>query len=188
MFEPNDLKKGVIFKYKNNPAAVVDFSHTHKGRGSATVTIKIRDLITQSVQTLTLKAGDKFEEADLARKTADFLYKTDTTAYFMETEQFEQLELPIKIIEEKLKFVKEGLEVTVINFEQKPIDIEIPPKVVLTVAETEPAVKGDTASGTAYKRARLETGLEILVPLFVKNNDLLRINTETGEYVERANS
>lgn len=188
MFEPNDLKKGVIFKYKNNPAIVVDFSHTHKGRGSATVTVKIRDLITGAVQTLTLKAGDKFGQADLARKTADFLYKKGEMAYFMETEQFEQLELPITLIGEKLKFVKEGQQVIVIEFEQKPIDIELPPKVLLAVLETEPGVKGDTASGTAYKRARLETGLEILVPLFVKNGDRLRINTETGEYVERASS
>ena len=185
MLEPNNLKKGVIFKYRGNPVKVLEYSHSHKGRGSAVVTAKISDLITGSVQHLTCKAGDKFDEADLARREADFLYTDSTGAHFMEEETYEQIQIDKPRIEEKLKFLKEGQGVTVIYFEGRPIDIDLPPKVGLAVIETEPGVKGDTASGTAYKPAKLESGYVLTVPLFVKEGDVIRVNTETGEYVER---
>ncbi len=185
MLEPNDLKKGVIFKHRGNPAQVLEFSHSHKGRGSATVTIKIRDMITGAVQALTLKAGDKMDEADTGKKSADFLYTDTNAAHCMEHETFEEIAIDRARIESKLKFLKEGQPITVLMFEESPIDIELPPKVELAVTHAEPAVKGDTASGTACKPAELESGFTLNVPLFVKTGDIIRVNTETGEYVER---
>ncbi len=185
MLEPNDLKKGVIFKYRGNPAIVLEFSHSHKGRGSAVVTVKIRDMITQDVQTLTLKAGDKLNDADTARAETDFLYIDANSAHFMDQNTFEEFTIDSARIESKLKFLKEGQQITVLMFEGAAIDIELPPKVDLKIVETEPGVKGDTASGTAYKPANLESGLILNVPLFVKTGDVVRVNTETGEYVER---
>jgi elongation factor P len=188
MLEPNSLKKGVVFKYKNNPVQVIGFSHTHRGRGSAVVTVKGRDLITAAVQTFTFKAGDKLEEADMVRRSADFLYCDESFAHFMDTLTFEPRELEKDRIREKLKFMKEGATVTLLEFEEKPIDVELPPKVDLGVTETEPGIKGDTASGAALKLARLETGHELNVPLFIKQGDVIRVNTETEQYVERAGS
>lgn len=185
MLEPNNLKKGVIFKYRNNPVQVMDFSHTHKGRGSATVTVKIRDLITGSVQTLTFKAGDKLDEADLNRVSADFLYTDQNNAYFMESETYEQIECEKAPIKEKLNFLKEGETVIVLSFEGKPIDIDLRPKVELEVKETEPGVRGNTAQGSVEKPATLVTGYTLNVPLFVNQGDVIRVNTETGTYVER---
>lgn len=185
MLEPNDLKKGVIFKYRGNPAQVLEFSHSHKGRGSAVVTVKIRDMITDAVQTLTLKAGDKLDEADTARASADFLYTDANSARFMEHDTFEELAIDRARIESKLLFLKEGRPITVLMFEGRAIDVELPPKVDLKITQTEPGVKGDTASGTAYKPAEVESGFTLNVPLFVKTGDVIRVNTETGEYVER---
>lgn len=185
MLEPNDLKKGVIFKYRGNPAHILEFSHSHKGRGSAVVTVKIRDMITGAVQTQTLKAGDKLDEADILRMSADFLYADNSSARFMEHKTFEERVIDRACIEPKMRFLKEGQPVTVLVFEGRAIDIELPPKVELTVTHTEPGVKGDTASGTAYKPAELESGYMLNVPLFVKTEDVIRVNTETGEYVER---
>jgi len=187
MLDPNSLKKGVIYKHDRAPVQVLNFLHTHKGRGSATVTVKVRDLITGSVQTLTYKAGDKLEEADISRKQADFLYSDVNTVNFMDINTYEQVSISKQNIADTLKFLKEGQKVTVIIFEGKPIDIELPPKVDLKVVETEPGTKGDTVSGTAYKPAKLETGHTVQVPLFINQGDVVRVNTETGEYVERAN-
>ena len=185
MLEPNALKKGVIFTYKGNPVQVIGFSHTHKGRGSAHVTTKIRDLITGNVETKTFKAGEKVEEADLESRSASFLYTEREGIYFMDSTSFEEIRVQRETIEGKCLFLKEGAQVMVIEFEGRPIDIDLPPKVELSVAQTEPGVKGDTASGTVFKRAVLETGYEIDVPIFVKQGDAIRVNTETGEYVER---
>lgn len=185
MLEPNDLKKGAVFKYQSSPFQVLDYSHTHKGRGSATVSVKVRDLISGSVLNLTFKAGDKIDEADIERRTAQFLYQDDEGAHFMDTESYEQTALSGPLVSQKLYFLTDGQEVNLILFEGRPFDVDLPPKVELKVMETEPGVKGDTASGTAYKPAVLETGYQINVPLFVKQGDIIRLNTETGEYVER---
>ena len=185
MLDHNSLKKGTIFKYRNSPVLVIEFSHTHKGRGGATVTVKIKDLISNSVQTATFKSGDKLEEADLNRRSADYLYQKGDAVYFMDNETYEQVILAKEKIKEQMNFLKEGDQVTLVEFEGNPIGIDLPPKVELKVVETEPGVRGNTASGTAFKPAVLESGFKVDVPLFVKQNDVVRINTETGEYVER---
>ena len=185
MLEPNDLKKGVIFKYKDALLEVTDYSHTHKGRGSATVTIKVRDLLTNSVLTFNFKAGEKVEEVVLERRAAEYLYQDQTALHFMDTANFEQISVDKSLLDDKVGFIKEGQGVTLVQYEDRLIDVDLPPKVVLKVKSTEPAVKGDTASGTVFKPATLVTDYQINVPLFVKEGDLIRVNTETGEYVER---
>lgn len=185
MLEPNDLKKGVVFKQRDSIFTVTDYSHSHRGRGSATVTIKARDLITGNMFTFTYRAGDKLEEATLDRKAVNFLYREKGEVYFMDDISFEQVALNEASLGHKANFLTDGQTVTLIEFEGRPIDIDLPPKVDLKVIFTEPGVKGDTASGTAYKPATLDTGYQINVPLFVKQGDMIRVNTETGEYVER---
>jgi len=185
MLDPNELRKGAIFKYRGNPVTVLDFAHTHKARGQAKVTLKIRDLIKGSVETLTVKSGDKIDEADISRTSADFLYTDNGSAHFMDTKSYEQMDIPLDRVKDKLVFLKEGSEVDALLFEGKLVDIALPTKIELKIKETEPGVKGDTASGTAYKSAVLETGFKVNVPVFMNQGDVIRVNTETGEYVER---
>jgi len=188
MLEPNNLKKGVIFKYRNSPVQVTEFSHTHKARGSATVTVKIKDLLSGGMQTLTFRASDKLESAELTRNTANFLYQEKNMAYFMDAQTYEQIVLTKDKIKDKLNFLKEGQLVTILEFEAVPIDIELPPKVELKVSETEPGIRGNTADGAGFKPATLESGYQINVPLFIKQDDVVLVNTETGEYVERVSA
>jgi elongation factor P len=185
MLDPNELRKGAIFKYRDNPVTVLDFAHSHKGRGQAKVTLKIRDLIKGTVETLTVKSGDRIDEADVARTSADFLYTDKELAHFMDTKSYEQMDIPVDRVQKKLVFLKEGSTVDALLFEGTLVDIALPTKIELSIKETEPGVKGDTASGTAYKPAILETGFKVNVPVFMNQGDVIRVNTESGEYVER---
>lgn len=187
MLSISDLKKGTVFKHTNEPFQVLSYSHSHMGRGGATVRVKARGLISQAVLELSFKGNDKIDEADLARAKADYLYKDENNAYFMEQESYEQFSLPIDHVKDQLDFLKEGATVDVLIFESKPVAISLPIKMEFTIEHTEPAVKGDTAQGSVTKQAILETGTVIQVPLFIKQDDVIRVNTETREYVERVN-
>ena len=186
MLEITQLKSGTIFKYHGEPALVLSYKHTHMGRGSATVRIKMRSLVTGKVLELSFKGNDKVEEADIERSSANFLYKDQSFAYFMNNKTFDQFELPTHALEDSLLYLKEGMELAAVIFEGKPMGIEIPKKVQLRIAHTEPAVRGDTAQGSATNPAETETGLTLNVPLFVSEGQEIIINTDTGEYVERA--
>ncbi|HLD19898.1 MAG TPA: elongation factor P [Patescibacteria group bacterium] len=187
MLSISDLKKGTVFKHTNEPFQVLSYSHSHMGRGGATVRVKARGLISGSVLELSFKGNDKIEEADLTRAQADYLYKDEHNAYFMEHHSYEQFSLPIEQIEDQLDFLKEGAGVDVLIFEGKHGAISLPIKMEFIIEQTEPAVKGDTAQGSVTKPATLETGATIQVPIFVKNGDVIRVNTENREYVERVN-
>lgn len=185
MLTMNDLKIGSIFKYENQPWVVLSAIHTHMGRGGAVVRIKARSLITQKVLEMSLKAGDRFEEADLLRQRASFLYKDRDRASFMDSETFEQYEFTLDQIGDKINYLNEGALADVLVFEGRPVAIEIPRKVELKVIETSEGTRGNTAQGSVTKKATLESGYAVDVPLFIKVGDTLRINTDTGEYVER---
>ena len=183
MLSISDPKKGTVLKHSNEPFQVLSYSHSHMGRGGATVRVKVRGLISQTVLELSFKGNDKIDSADLARAKADYLYKDDHNAYFMEHDSYEQFSLPIEQVKDQLDFLKEGACVDVLIFEGKSVAISLPIKMEFDVEQTEPAVKGDTAQGSVTKSATLETGATIQVPIFVKTGDTIRVNTETREYV-----
>ncbi len=165
--------------------SVLKSEHNFRGRGSGITKLKVRNLRTGSVQEKTYRSNQKLEEVDALRKTVQYLYSDGSVATFMDPDSFEQFEIPFKSISASIKFLKEGEKVIVLFIEEKPVSVELPATVELKVAETEPATKGDTATN-AMKKAKMETGLEVDVPLFVKNGDVLKINTESGTYVSRA--
>jgi elongation factor P len=155
------------------------------GRGGAVVRIKAKNLITQKMLEMSLKGGDRFDEADLVRQRASFLYKDHEKAWFMDSETFEQYEFSLDRIGDSVNYLNEGALADILVFEGQPVSVEIPRKVELRVVETSEATRGNTAQGSVTKKAALETGFVVDVPLFIKVGNLLRINTDTGEYVER---
>ena len=185
MLSISDIKLGSVVKINNQPYTVTWTQHVQMGRGGAILRTKVKNLIDGSVLEKTFKGADKIEEADLERAKASFLYSDEDNVYFMDSQSYEQFSLPKDQIGEKINFLKEGTDVDVLNFEEKPVSMDLPTKVALKVTETAPGVRGDTAQGGATKAATLETGYVLQVPLFINQDDEVRVNTDTGEYVER---
>jgi elongation factor P len=181
----SNLKLNTIITYQNEPYLIISSQHQKQGRGGAVVKTKLRQIITGATLEKTFSGGDKFSEADVTKSKATFLYVEKNNCYFMDTASYEQFSLGADFLSDKIPYLKEGMEVTVLNYNDQPVAIELPIKTEYKIISTPPGIKGDTA-GSATKVATLETGKEIRVPLFVKEGDLVRINTETGEYVERA--
>jgi len=145
---------------------------------------KLKNLLNGKIIEQSFKPGDKVEEADMSKTKASFLYMDDQ-CHFMNQETFEQFDFPKDKLGDGVKFLKEGIEVSILNFNNEPVDIELPKKVTLKVTDSPPGVKGDTA-GNASKQATLETGLVVNVPLFIKTGEEIVVNTDTGDYVGRA--
>jgi len=185
MLSISDLKLGTVFKYEDQPFIIVKVNHSKQARGGAVLQTKIKNLILGQVLERNFKSADKFDEADVVRSKASFLYPESDNYYFMNSDTFEQFFLNQDQIGEQAKFLKEGQEVTVMYFENNPVSIELPVKIELKVISAPPGIKGDTA-GTVTKQVTLETGAVINAPLFINEGDNIRVNTETEEYVERA--
>lgn len=179
-----DLKTGVIFVYKNDPYQVMSHEHSKVGRGGAVLRVKLRNLRTGAALDETFKGNDHFPEAQLERRKAQYLYTDGQNFAFMDQESFEQFELAKSVIGDQANYLAEGAEADVMIFEGQPMAITLPIKVTLTVADTVPGFKGDTAA-RSYKPATLETGAVVNVPFHVKTGDKLVIDTRTGDYVER---
>jgi elongation factor P len=183
----SDLKtKGVIVLYNGQPHEVIWSQFVRMQQRKPVIQTKLRNLISGKVLDYSFKSGEKVEEAEVTKQAAQFLYADETGANFMNNESYETVALSKAIMEDKLGYLKEGEQVILRYFDGAPISIELPIKVELKVKETPPGVRGDT-SGGGTKPAILETGMTINVPLFIKEGDSVRINTQTGEYVERAN-
>lgn len=185
MLTINDLKIGTNIQIENEPYLVVKSEHTHLGRGGATVRVKVRNLLNNKVLQIAYKPADKIEEAELTHSQADFLYAENDQCYFMDSQSYEQFFLNKKSLASKVDFLKQGQTVDVLNFQNQPVSVQLPPKIELKVTSAPPGLRGNTAQGSVTKPVTLETGLEIQAPLFVKQGDTIRVNTETGEYVER---
>ena len=181
-----DIRAGAIVKVNNQPYLVVWSEFNRKQQRKPVMRTKLKNLIDGSVLEKTFLAGESFEFAEIERRKCQYLYKDAEFANFMNNESFEQFSLPVENIEEALLFLKDDTEVYVVFYEEKPISVQAPIKVTLSIVETTPGVKGDTATGGS-KQAKVETGAVVMVPLFVKEGDKIVINTETGEYVNRAN-
>lgn len=185
MISVNDFKTGLTIEVDGDIWRVMDFQHVKPGKGAAFVRSKLRNLRTGNVNEKTFRAGEKVAKAQIDNKRMQYLYANGDDHVFMDNESYEQIELPAKQIEEELKFLKENMEVHVIQYKEEILGVELPVTVVLEVAATEPGIKGDTSSGGS-KPATLETGLIVQVPFFVNVGDKLIINTEESEYISRA--
>ncbi len=185
MISVNDFKTGLTIEVDGDIWRVMEFQHVKPGKGAAFVRSKLRNLRSGNVNEKTFRAGEKVAKAQIDNKRMQYLYANGDDHVFMDNESFEQIELPTKQIKEELNYLKENMEVHVIQYKEEVLGVEVPSTVVLEVAETEPGIKGDTASGGS-KPAKLETGLTVQVPFFVNIGDKLIINTEEGEYVSRA--
>lgn len=172
-------------EFDNRLVKVIDFSHNKQGRGSAQLRMTLRDLRTGAITTHSVQAGARFPAVRLERKHVQFLYRDGDGFHFMDLESFDQFTLSDAAVGDAAKFLKENDELDVMTWQDEPIDLELPTSVVLVVTDTDPGLKGDTASG-GTKPATMETGLVVNVPLFIEIGQALRIDTRTGEYIERA--
>ncbi|MCG8307906.1 MAG: elongation factor P [Cytophagales bacterium] len=180
-----DFKNGLCLEYNNDLYTIVEFQHVKPGKGSAFVRTKLKNLRTGKVIDNTFNSGVKVTTARIERRPHQFLYKDDMGYHFMDASTFEQVGLQEHLIEGH-QFVKEGQEVDVIYHAETetPLNVELPPFVELKIVYTEPGIKGDTATN-ATKSAKLETGAEIQVPLFIDQDEVIRVDTRTGSYSER---
>lgn len=187
LIEAIGLKRKMFFEFEHAPYHCLDVDiSTPTARGGQTlVRIKMRNLLTQAVFDKTFKAGEKFAEPDLVMVDATFSYADADGYHFMDQESFETLTLPASVLGDDRMLLTDNLEVQVHRYNGQPIGLQFPPHVVLAVTSTEPAVRGDTATG-ATKVATLETGLDVRVPLFIKEGERVKVHTETKEFAGRA--
>ena len=170
MISATDLKNGITFEMDGSPFKVVRYSHSKIGRGGATVKLSVRNLKTGNMEEKTFNSTVKVDEINTIKRPLQFLYSDNSTAMFMDPTSYEQVEIPQNIIEDQLLFIKEGENVDVLFWDEKPMSIDIAPKVTLRIKDTPPGVKGDTASNM-YKSATLDNGIKIKVPLFIKKGN-----------------
>ena len=184
----NELKRKMLITVDGQPYTVVDvFFATPSARGASTmVRTKLRHLLTDAVLEKSFKTSEKFEEPDVALTPASFLYSDGEGFHFMDEESYEQFSLSEDQLGDERLYLKENMTLQVRKYNGEPVSLELPATVDLAVTETEPGVRGDSASGGTTKSATLETGLQVRVPLFIKEGEVVRVNTQTGEFVSRA--
>ena len=180
-----DFKNGVTFEMEGKVVQVIEFQHVKPGKGAAFVRTKLRDVINGSVIEKTFSPTDKFPPAHIERKDMQYSYTDGDLYYFMDMETYEQIPVGKDMLDDNFKFVKEEMMCRINSYKGSVFSVEPPMFVELTITDTEPGFKGDTATGTT-KPATLETGAVIKVPLFIDNGTVIRIDTRTGEYLERA--
>ena len=184
MYGPTDLKKNTLITLDGQPYKVVEYSQKVMGRGGSIVNVKVKNLITGALLPKTFKGQEKIEPAEVTNRKVQYLYKDDAKFYFMDPENFEQYELNADMVGDSQDFMKEGGEMEIQFYNGTPINLQLPKNLWLTVTYTENAVKGDTST-SVMKDARLETGTTIKVPAFIKEGDIVSVDTETGAYRER---
>jgi elongation factor P len=188
LIEALDIKRKMFFEFEGAPYHCLDVEVSRPtARGGQTlVRLKMRNLLTRAVFDRTFKAGEKFSEPDLAKIKATYLYADNNGYNFMDQDSYETVTLSSDTLGDDRLFLVDNLPVDILKYNGHPISMELPPHVELTVTYTEPAVRGDTSSGSVTKAATLETGLEVQVPLFVKEGDRVKVHSETREFVGRA--
>ncbi len=184
MYQPTDLKKGVVCQIDGKPYRVIDYGQKVMGRGGSIVNVKLKNLIDGSVIPKTFKGQDKIERAEVTNKTVQYLYTDGTDFHFMDPETFEQFQLNLEIVDSASDYLKEGDELSLQFFGDRVINVELPKNLFLEVTYTEDVVKGDTTS-SVLKDATLETGKVVKVPSFIKTSDVISVDTATGDYRER---
>ncbi|WAA10448.1 elongation factor P [Fervidibacillus albus] len=185
MISVNDFRTGLTIEVGGDVLRVLEFQHVKPGKGAAFVRSKLRNLRTGAIQEKTFRAGEKVKKAQIDNRSMQYLYASGDSHVFMDTDNYEQVELSASQIEYELNFLKENMIVHIIMYQGETLGVELPNTVELEVVETEPGIKGDTASGGS-KPAKMETGLVVQVPFFINEGDRLVINTVDGSYVSRA--
>jgi elongation factor P len=182
----NQFKNGTHIEVDGKVFKVVEFQHVKPGKGGAFVRTKLKRVEDGAVIDKTFRAGEKFRPIRTETRRMQFLYSDGSAAHFMDTSNYEQIEIPEDSISDTLRWVPPSKEVELLYVDEKPADIQLPASVELAVTEAEPGVRGDTASGGGDKPATLETGVVVKVPLFVNEGDRIKVDTRSGEYMSRA--
>ena|SRR6056297_3416558 len=185
MLDISKIKIGKIIQVDDEPYIVVKADHHKMARGGAVLKTKLRNLVDSRILDKTFQGNEKAEEAHTEKKKANYLYEDGEKAYFMDNESYEQFELDLDSLGDKKKFLKEGEDMDILYFKDKPVALELPIKMDFEVTSAPPGVKGNSA-GNVTKQVEIETGATINAPMFIEKGDKIRINTDTGEYVERA--
>ena len=186
MISTNQFKNGTHIEVDGTVFKIVEFQHVKPGKGGAFVRTKLKRTADGAVIDRTFRAGEKFRPVRTETRRMQYLYSDGTDAHFMDTETYEQFTVPQDSIKESLQWVLPSQEVEILYVDDKPADVQVPSAVEMAVADTEPGLKGDTASGGGDKPATLESGVTVRVPLFVNVGDRVRVDTRSGEYVSRA--
>jgi elongation factor P len=184
MIGVNELRKGVTFTMDGELYKVLAYQHHKPGRGKATIRTTLRNLRTGATIQQNFISGDRVEDVRVERRGVQYLYTDGDLYHFMDTETYEQTALAASALGDQVHYLKESMELVLSSYEGEPIDVELPTTVEMEVVGAEMAIAGDTATG-AMKKVRLETGLEVQVPLFIEQGDVIRVDTRTGEYVTR---
>lgn len=184
MISTADFRAGLTIEHNGNLYQVLEYQHVMRGRGSAFVRAKLRNLRTSTVVEQTFSAGEKMEQAFVERRPSQFLYRQGDEYIFMDTETYEQTTLSADWLRDAHGYLKEGQDLTLLSYRDESLGVELPTTVELKVAQTDPGLRGDTATG-GTKVATLETGASVRVPLFITEGETIRVNTHTGEYIER---
>lgn len=185
MISSGDFRTGATIEIDNNVWQIVDFQHVKPGKGAAFVRTKMKNVRTGAVVERTFNPGEKFPKAHVDRREMQYLYENDGLYNFMDNETFEQSELTGEQLGDAVKYLKENMNIGIMFFQGTIMGVELPVAVELTVVETDPGIRGDTATG-GTKPAKMESGCVVRVPLFINIGDVLKIDTRTGEYLERA--
>ena len=186
MISTNQLKNGTHIEVDGTVFKIVEFQHVKPGKGGAFVRTKLKRTTDGNVIDKTFRAGEKFRPVRTETRRLQYLYADGSEAHFMDTETYEQFGIPLKQVADQLKWVLESQEVDVLYIDGSPAEVQVPSAVEMAVTETEPGLRGDTASGGGDKPATLESGVAVRVPLFVDVGDRVRVDTRSGEYVSRA--
>ena len=184
MLSTSDFRNGLKIEIEGEPYAIVEFQHVKPGKGGAFVRTKLKSIKTGSVIDRTFRSGEKFDEPNLEEKEMQYLYASESQYNFMDSKNYEQIALTEEQLGESRKYIKENMNVKILFYNEKPLGVEVPMFVELKIVKTDPGVRGDTATGGA-KPATLETGAVIKVPLFMNEGEKIKIDTRTGEYIER---
>src|ERR1700753_3804867 len=186
MISTNQFKNGNHIDVEGTIFKILEFQHVKPGKGGAFVRTKLRRASDGNVIDRPFRAGEKFRPVRTEVRNMQFLYKDGTDAHFMDQESYEQVTVPEQTLSEQLQWMKESDEVELLYIDDQPSDVQLPSSIELEVTETEPGLRGDTASGGGTKPAVLETGAKVLVPLFVNIGDVVKVNTRSGDYMSRA--
>jgi elongation factor P len=184
MISSNEMRKGACIEIDGEIYRVLDFEHIKMGRGSAQVKLKVQNIRSGAIFDRGYQSGIKFPRVTLDYRTVQYLYHDDNLYTFMDTTTYDQMAMSATQLGNDVYYLKDGVQVQLLMYGEEPVAVEFPTSVEMTVAETEPGFKGDTATG-GNKPAILETGMKILVPLFVKTGDVIKVDTRTGAYLER---
>jgi len=181
----SDFKNGLTIEYEGNVYQIIDFQHVKPGKGGAFVRSRIRNLMNGASIEKTWRAGEKVEAALVERRTVDFLYRDGEDLVFMDMDDYEQMTLPAKKVGDTINFLKDNTTVQLVQWKEQLLNLEMPQVMEYTITQTDPGLRGDTAQGGS-KPATIETGAVVTVPLFVNEGEVIRVDTRTGQYIERA--